>query len=1057
MTEKEYRVQNFAQWAPALANRRIALYGVAANAKAILETYPDYPILCLIDDKRAGCYIDGKLVLTLEDAASFGIDTIIIAAQMTSAQAIYQRIRSFCSAHRIEVYDFYGKSMSAMQQAVFAQKADYLHTTLEKLEQRAAAYDVISFDYMNTLVACRLPDPPSFYRELGKAAQERGIVPEDISDLRCYGNLQQIRIDLVYEKIAARLNLKEEQKNALKNLEVELSEKLTVGRHTMIDLLNRLVAQGKKVYIVSDVALLSEQIEEILHREGYQGGATILARDASYSKMDLLLRHMREQEGDKKILHIGDDELEDAFAPMRYGMDFALVAAPFTMLQDMSKYRVASEQMAKTENVTLVGSFIAEVFNDPFCMALGAPALELTSAQAFSIRKVMAQNLEQAVVITQKPMLLPAVADGAEVDVLTVPVFEKPIVSVVIPVYNQFGYTYNCIKSIVQNSGDVPYEILIADDCSTDRVHELEKYVTGITVIHNEKNLRFLRNCNHAAEQARGDYILFLNNDTQVQPDWLAPLVALMEREPEAGMVGSKLIYPDGYLQEAGGIVWNDASAWNYGHRKDPLDCEYNYVREVDYISGAAIMIRADLWREIGGFDERFAPAYYEDTDLAFEVRKHGKKVLYQPLSVVVHFEGVSNGTDLSSGQKAYQVANREKFCEKWKDVLEKENYPNGTHVFQAKGRSRFRKHILVVDHYVPNYDKDAGGKCTYMYMKTFVKMGLEVTFIGDNFASPQPYTTELQQLGIHVLYGDFYYLNKEYWLMENLPNFEYVYLQRPHISIKYIDLVRQYSRAQIFYFAHDLAHIREMREYKITGDPAMLESSQKWKKIEYELFDKCDVGHVVGSYEQGIMQKAFPNKPIRNIPVYVYDDLPTGINKDFSTRKDLMFVGGFAHRPNGDAVRWFAKEVFPTVLQRYPDIKWYVIGSRVPDDILALANEHIIVTGFMPDEDLEKMYRTCRMAVVPLRYGAGVKGKVIESAYYQIPLVTTPIGAEGLVCDNGVFAIEEDAQAMAKRICDLYEDFDALREMSDKGKQFIESGFTTAAAEKLLRQDMRE
>ena len=894
-------------------------------------------------------------------------------------------------------------------------------------------------------------------RRLALRAQERGIVPEDISDLRCYGNLQQIRIDLVYEKIAARLNLKEEQKNALKNLEVELSEKLTVGRHTMIDLLNRLVAQGKKVYIVSDVALLSEQIEEILHREGYRGGATILARDASRGKMDMILRHVREVEGDKRILHIGDDELEDAFAPLRYDMDFALVATPFTMLQDMSKYRVTSEQMAKTENVTLVGSFIAEVFNDPFCMALGAPALELTSAQAFSIRKVMAQNLEQAVVITQKPMLLPAVADGAEVDVLTVPVFEKPIVSVVIPVYNQFGYTYNCIKSIVQNSGDVPYEILIADDCSTDRVHELEKYVTGITVIHNEKNLRFLRNCNHAAEQARGDYILFLNNDTQVQPDWLAPLVALMEREPEAGMVGSKLIYPDGYLQEAGGIVWNDASAWNYGHRKDPLDCEYNYVREVDYISGAAIMIRADLWREIGGFDERFAPAYYEDTDLAFEVRKHGKKVLYQPLSVVVHFEGVSNGTDLSSGQKAYQVANREKFCEKWKDVLEKENYPNGTHVFQAKGRSRFRKHILVVDHYVPNYDKDAGGKCTYMYMKTFVKMGLEVTFIGDNFASPQPYTTELQQLGIHVLYGDFYYLNKEYWLMDNLSNFEYVYLQRPHISIKYIDLVRQYSRAQIFYFAHDLAHIREMREYKITGDPAMLESSQKWKKIEYELFDKCDVGHVVGSYEQGIMQKAFPNKPIRNIPVYVYDDLPTGINKDFSTRKDLMFVGGFAHRPNGDAVRWFAKEVFPTVLQRYPDIKWYVIGSRVPDDILALANEHIIVTGFMPDEDLEKMYRTCRMAVVPLRYGAGVKGKVIESAYYQIPLVTTPIGAEGLVCDNGVFAIEEDAQAMAKRICDLYEDFDALREMSDKGKQFIESGFTTAAAEKLLRQDMRE
>lgn len=1057
MTEKEYRVQKFAQWSPALANRRVAVYGVAANAKAILEKYPDFPVLCLIDDANVGRYVNGKLVIALEDAVNFGIDTIIIAAQMTSTQVIYHRIRSFCSAHRIELYDFYGMAMAAMQQAVLAQRADYLQMTIEKLEQRAAAYDVISFDYMNTLVTRKMTDTASFYRKLSKRAVEQGILGSDFSDIRCYGNLQQIRIDVVYDKVAASLNLSSAQKDALQALEAEEEKKMTIGRRSMIELLNRLVAQGKTVYILSDVALLAEQLEEILRREGYQGGATIVARDASLGKMDAVMRRLAEQEEGKKILHIGDDELEDAFAPMRYGMDFALVAKPFTMLQNMSQYRVTSEQLSKPENVEAVGAFAAEVFNDPFCMATGAPDLKLTPAQVYTIRKIMAQNLEKQVVITQKPELLPAVADDAEVETLAVPVFEKPVVSIVIPVYNQFGYTYNCIRSIVKNSGDVPYEILIADDCSTDRVHELEKYVTGITVIHNEKNLRFLRNCNHAAEQARGDYILFLNNDTQVQPDWLAPLVSLMERDPDAGMVGSKLIYPDGYLQEAGGIVWKDASAWNYGHRQDPLDCEYNYVREVDYISGAAIMIRAGLWREIGGFDELFAPAYYEDTDLAFEVRKHGKKVLYQPLSVVVHFEGVSNGTDLSSGQKAYQVANREKFCEKWKDVLEKENYPNGSHVFQAKGRSRFRKHILVVDHYVPNYDKDAGGKCTYMYMKTFVKMGLEVTFIGDNFANPQPYTTELQQLGIHVLYGDFYYLNKEYWLMENLPNFEYVYLQRPHISIKYIDLVRQYSHAQVFYFAHDLAHIREMREYKITGDPAMLESSKKWKKIEYELFDKCDVGHVVGSYEQGIMQKAFPDKPIRNIPVYVYDDLPTGINKDFSTRKDLMFVGGFGHRPNGDAVRWFAKEVFPTVLQRYPDIKWYVIGSRVPDDILALASDHIIVTGFMPDEELDKMYRTCRMAVVPLRYGAGVKGKVIESAYYQIPLVTTPIGAEGLVCDNGVFAIEEDAQAMAQKICDLYEDFDALREMSDKGKQFIESGFTTAAAEKLLRQDMRE
>ena len=290
---------------------------------------------------------------------------------------------------------------------------------------------------------------------------------------------------------------------------------------------------------------------------------------------------------------------------------------------------------------------------------------------------------------------------------------EDPLVTIVIPAYNQFDYTYHCLESISRHSGDVPYEILLADDCSTDLTREIGKVVSGMRIVRNQTNLRFLLNCNNAAAQARGKYILFLNNDTQVQADWLRPLVELMEGDPTVGLTGSKLVYSDGHLQEAGGIFWNDASAWNYGHMQNPEDPEYNYVKEVDYITGASLMVRRSLWEEIGGFDQRYAPAYYEDPDLAFEVRRHGYRVVYQPLSVVVHFEGISNGTDVSAGQKAYQAVNQEKFYEKWKDVLEREHFPNGQDVFLAKDRSRNKKQILVVDHYVPHYDKDAGGKYT--------------------------------------------------------------------------------------------------------------------------------------------------------------------------------------------------------------------------------------------------------------------------------------------------------------------------------------------------------
>ena len=632
----------------------------------------------------------------------------------------------------------------------------------------------------------------------------------------------------------------------------------------------------------------------------------------------------------------------------------------------------------------------------------------------------------------------------------------SPVVSIIIPVYNQFAYTYACLKSITKYTGDVPYEVIIADDCSQDLTKDISEMIQGIRVVRNHHNLRFLKNCNHAAKHAKGKYILFLNNDTQVQENWLSSLVELIERDEKIGMVGSKMLYPDGRLQEAGGIVWKDASAWNYGHLQDPGLPEYNYVKEADYISGAAIMIRSDLWKKLGGFDENFAPAYYEDTDLAFQVRQAGYKVMYQPKSVIIHFEGVSNGTDVSAGQKAYQVENQKKFYEKWRAVLEKENDPNGVDVFTAKDRSQRKKHLLVVDHYVPHYDKDAGGRCTYMYLQLFVAMGFQVTFIGDNFFKHEPYTTVLNQMGIEVLYGNNYYLNWQQWLKDNGHYFDYIYLQRPHISIKYIDLVKNHSKAKIIYFAHDLHHIREMREYEITHDPKLLESAQNWKKIEYELFSKADVGHVVGSYEQEVMQKAFPDKPIRNIPLYLYESIPGDIERDFTKRKDLLYVGGFQHHPNTDAVLWFAGEVFPKILEAYPDIVWHVVGGNQPKEILDLAGEHILIHGFVSDEELERYYRTCRIAVVPLRYGAGVKGKVVEANYWQIPLVTTPIGAEGLSREEDSMVVESDAEEMAKRIIALYQDPEALRKLSENSVAFIEHHFLTDHAREVIEMDFQ-
>ena len=631
--------------------------------------------------------------------------------------------------------------------------------------------------------------------------------------------------------------------------------------------------------------------------------------------------------------------------------------------------------------------------------------------------------------------------------------YAYPDISIVIPVYNQFAYTYQCLQSIQEHTAGIGFEIIIGDDHSTDQTADISTRIENITIVQNEGDKGFLYNCRTAAAHARGRYILFLNNDTQVQENWLKPLLDIMEADEKIGLTGSKLIYADGTLQEAGGIVWSDGSAWNYGNGKNPEDPEYNYVKDVDYISGACIMIRKDLWKELDGFDPAFAPAYYEDTDLAFRVRQAGYRVVYQPLSQVVHFEGISNGKDTTQGLKTYQVVNQQKFYRRWRDILESEHFPNGKNVFLAKDRSRSRKQILVIDHYVPHYDNDAGGRCTFMWMKMFTELGMKVTFIGDNFYKHEPYTTVLNQMGIEVLYGNFYYYNWKEWLKENLHYFDYIYLQRPHISVKYMDLVKQYGRGKVFYFAHDLHFLRLTREYELTGDEKILLQAEEIRKTEMDLFEKADVVHVVGSFEQQYLADILPNKIIRNIPLYIYESLPEQIEKDFSKRQDIIFVGGFGHPPNTDAVLWFAKEIYPTVLKAYPDIRWHIVGGKVPDEVANLQNDHIIVHGFLPDQDLEHLYRTCRLAVVPLRYGAGVKGKVIEAAYYQIPLVTTTIGGEGIPHEN-CFAIEDDPEKMAQMIVQLYGDFGKLEAMSDAGTYLIQNNYNIQSARKIFLQD---
>ncbi|MDR0852168.1 MAG: glycosyltransferase [Clostridiales Family XIII bacterium] len=633
-------------------------------------------------------------------------------------------------------------------------------------------------------------------------------------------------------------------------------------------------------------------------------------------------------------------------------------------------------------------------------------------------------------------------------------VYDDPMISVIIPVHNQFDYTYDCLKSIHETCLDLRIEVIVSDDASTDDTKDILQLVSGIRVIHNEKALQFVRNCNKAAAMAKGKYIAFLNNDTIVHANWLQSLLSLIESDDRIGLVGSKFLSADGLIQEAGGIVWKDGRAWNYGRNGDPESSEFNYVKEVDYISGCSILIRADLWQEIGGFDERYAPAYCEDSDLAFEVRKHGYKVVYQPLSIVTHFEGISNGTDLTKGIKSYQEKNRIKFYEKWKALLEKEHLGYESIIFRARERSITKKIAIFIDQYIPTYDMDAGSRTMYEYIKLYQKMGYKIILMPENFYRDEHYTPIYQQMGVEVLYGSHYQQKWDRWVVQNREEIDLVFMARPHVSIKFIDHFRAVTSARILYYGMDLHFLRVQRQYELTQDSALLESVEMWKGLETELIEKADCALFPSIVEENYIKSILPGARVKALPGYIVQNIEKKEYR-FDQRDGLMFIGGYNHPPNADAVLWFANEIFPKILEQHPEMILHIAGSNAPEEITALADDHIIIHGFVSSDDLETLYASVRIVVVPLRYGAGIKGKVVEAMTYGVPVVTTPIGAEGFVGAERYLDVADEAIQFADDVCRLYYDEAALNRMVFAAYDYLEEAFSENRAMEVLAQAM--
>ncbi|QGK68234.1 glycosyltransferase [Allosaccharopolyspora coralli] len=644
--------------------------------------------------------------------------------------------------------------------------------------------------------------------------------------------------------------------------------------------------------------------------------------------------------------------------------------------------------------------------------------------------------------------VLPEAQGEAETGPIAVPRSDDPLVSVVIPVHGKWAYTRQCLRFLGGHQVSVPFEVIVVDDASPDETAAMLAQCPGVRVVTAERNLGFIGACNLGAEYARGEHVFFLNNDTQVTESWLDTLTSTMESNDRIGMVGAKLVYPDGTLQECGGVVWSDGHGWNLGRDGVADAAEFNSVRDVDYCSGAAILVRAELFRAIGGFDTRFAPAYYEDTDLAFAVRAAGFRTVVQPKAVVVHHEGVSNGTDLGGGVKKHQELNRAAFAEKWADVLRAEHLPEASprNLWLARHRGthgHFGPIAVVKDHQVPRPDFDSGSVRMRRILEQLVELGCRVVFFPGNHARLEPYTTELQQLGVLVLPEPEL---QQAFLAEAGSQITVALLSRPQVAWSLVEELRTAApQCVIAYDTVDVHFLRLERQAEVSeraddgeSAKALRRKSFASRQMELGLLRSCDVTLVVSEAEQVLLRELVPEADVRvlsNVHDVAWD------SPDPAERSGVLFVGGFDHPPNGDAAAWAAREIMPLVWDRVPDAVLHVVGSNPTKQVRQLEREGVEVHGWVPD--LDPVYARSRVTVAPLRFGAGVKGKVGESLAAGVPVVGTPVAMEGmhLETERDVL-VAEDAAGLADAVVRLLSDDEQWRRLSAAGKAGVSAQF---------------
>ena len=603
---------------------------------------------------------------------------------------------------------------------------------------------------------------------------------------------------------------------------------------------------------------------------------------------------------------------------------------------------------------------------------------------------------------------------------LVLPTSETPVVSIIMVLFNQAELTFECLRSLRQ-ALDLPTEVILVDNASSDLTGELLDRIDGAKVQRNLENLHFLRGVNAAAGLARGRHLLLLNNDTRLEAGSIAAAAARLDAEPDLGAVGGRIILLDGSLQEAGSIIWNDGSCEGYGRGQDPWAPEFQFQRDVDYCSGAFLMLPRKLFNRLGRFDMAFAPAYYEETDLCMRIRQAGLRIGYEPKVRLSHFEFGSSASSQSALE--LQAAHHGIFRERHAAVLRGAHRTPGSSSLRARMRGEHRGRVLIVDDQIPYPELGAGYPRALDLVRAAAAEGWFVTFYpatypDADFASAYrilPPDMEIAaELGNDGLCG---------FMRARAGYYDAAVVSRPHnMEIfraclekvpGFIDMSRVVYDAEAIFALRDEARARMLER-----PPA---SSRIPLSAELALGQGASVILAVNELEAANFRLA----GARDVRVlgHALEARPT--EAPFEARRDLLFVGAMDEdeSPNADSLDFFVREVMPR-LDALIGADWVlrVVGRNGAARVRSLAGPRVQLLGRI--DDLRPLYAQSRVFIAPTRYAAGIPMKVQEAAARGLPSAVTSLLSRQLGWRDGeAVTVGDSAEDFARACQRLYQD----------------------------------